>query len=46
MVICSSRAFLLGEASETLIGKLASSLDDKNWITARAVLNGNVGLVV
>ncbi|KAH0833021.1 P-loop containing nucleoside triphosphate hydrolase protein [Lanmaoa asiatica] len=42
MVVCSSRAFLFGKASGTLVGKLAASLDEKNWINGHDVLCGRV----
>ncbi|KAI9574014.1 P-loop containing nucleoside triphosphate hydrolase protein [Boletus coccyginus] len=42
MVICSSRAFLFGGASKTLIGKLAASLNE-NWINGNDVVCGRIG---
>ncbi|KAI9574024.1 AAA domain-containing protein [Boletus coccyginus] len=43
MFICSSRAFLFGKVSKTLVGKLAASLNE-NWIKGDDVLCGRLEL--
>ena len=42
MVICSSRAFLSGSASRTLVGELAASVR-QNWINGNDIVCGRVG---
>ncbi|KAF8440431.1 AAA domain-containing protein [Boletus edulis BED1] len=46
MVICSSRGFLFGEASKTLVGKLATSVTRRNWIDGHEFLCGRVELCI
>lgn len=40
MIICTSRAFLKGKASSSLMGKLGAELGDASWLTWRKVLSG------
>ncbi|KAF9223781.1 hypothetical protein BS17DRAFT_704462 [Gyrodon lividus] len=40
MVICSSRSFLLGKASSTLVGKLAAFCGEEGWIDGKDVVRG------
>ena len=44
MVVCSSRAFLFGKASQTLVGKLAGSLKEENWLNGHDVLCDRIRL--
>ncbi|KAK0223268.1 hypothetical protein IW262DRAFT_1365628 [Armillaria fumosa] len=39
MIICSSRAFLDGIGSESLIGGLAARMGKKCWVEYKQVLN-------
>ncbi|KIK73389.1 hypothetical protein PAXRUDRAFT_178580, partial [Paxillus rubicundulus Ve08.2h10] len=40
MVICSSRSFLLGKASSTLVGKLAAVCGEEAWIDSQDIGHG------
>ncbi|KAF9243391.1 P-loop containing nucleoside triphosphate hydrolase protein [Melanogaster broomeanus] len=40
MVVCSSRAFLSGPASKTLVGKLAAVRGDDAWMDRKDVIRG------
>ncbi|KIJ13465.1 hypothetical protein PAXINDRAFT_27455, partial [Paxillus involutus ATCC 200175] len=40
MVICSSRSFLSGKASSTLVGKLAAACGEEAWIDSKDVGRG------
>ncbi|CCM01391.1 uncharacterized protein FIBRA_03442 [Fibroporia radiculosa] len=40
MIICSSRAFLQGKASSTLMGKLATEWGANSWVPWRDLLSG------
>jgi len=42
MVICSSRGFLFGKASDTLVGKLAASVKAGSWMDGHEFLCGRV----
>ncbi|KAF9243393.1 AAA domain-containing protein [Melanogaster broomeanus] len=43
MVVCSSRAFLLGKASRTLVGQLAAARGDEAWVNGKEVVQGILG---
>ncbi|KAG7451250.1 uncharacterized protein BT62DRAFT_409636 [Guyanagaster necrorhizus] len=45
MIICSSRAFLDGIASESLIGGLAARMGRRSWVEYEQVLNGNFPMI-
>lgn len=38
MIICTNRRFIEGEARKSLVGKLANTLGETAWISARQVL--------
>ncbi|TFY66809.1 hypothetical protein EVG20_g4292 [Dentipellis fragilis] len=40
MIICSSRGFLNGPGSSSLIGQLAAECGDEAWLTRQQILNG------
>ncbi|KAA1467651.1 hypothetical protein DENSPDRAFT_257146 [Dentipellis sp. KUC8613] len=44
MIICSSRGFLNGPGSSSLIGQLAAECGDEAWFTRQQILNGDWGM--
>lgn len=44
MIVCTNRTFVEGVAKNSLVGKLASSLEGDPWIEGRRIMYAGVNL--